>query len=209
MVFLCFLFCHRYFNNRSRESSSLSKNQSGGYERFSDTTTKKFLKYTGICSFVLSFLSFILILSCDSLVYSSRQSGVSISVSISGAIGIFGGNYEVIGVSVPCNATWSAVTAFVFILVAMIILLAGFILPLLKIHALDKVAGILNFVAVIALLVAGIFLFIELPCFASANGGGDYSGWSLGAGWIVAGILCLLAGLLSVLPAIFDFLGKK
>ena len=170
---------------------------------------KKFLKYTGICSFVLALIAFILMLGTDSLVYNYKEGAFSVSTSISGTLGVFGGTYSLMGLSTTCNATWSAVTAFVFILVAMIILLAGFILPLLKIHTLDKVAGILNFVAVIALLVAAIFLFIELPCIASANGGGDWSGWSLGAGWIVAGILCLLAGLLSVLPAIFDFLGKK
>ncbi len=170
---------------------------------------KKFLKYTGICSFVLALIAFILMLGTDSLVYNYKEGAFSVSTSISGTLGVFGGTYSLMGLSTTCNATWSAIIAFILIVVAMIILLAGFILPLLKIHTLDKVAGILNFVAVIALLVAGIFLFIELPCFASANGGGDYSGWSLGAGWIVAGIFCLLAGLLSVLPAIFDFLGKK
>ena len=170
---------------------------------------KKFLKYTGICSFVLALIAFILMLGTDSLVYNYKEGAFSVSTSISGTLGVFGGTYSLMGLSTTCNATWSAIIAFILIVVAMIILLAGFILPLLKIHTLDKVAGILNFVAVIALLVAAIFLFIELPCFASANGGGDYSGWSLGAGWIVAGILCLLAGLLSVLPAIFDFLGKK
>lgn len=167
---------------------------------------KKLLKYTGICSFILALIAFILMLGTNSLVFNYKEGAISVSTSISGTLGIFGGTYTVMGISTTCNATWSAIIAFILILVAMIILLAGFILPLLKIHTLDKVAGILNLVAVLALIVAGIFLFIELPCF---NGGGDTTGWSLGAGWIIGGIMCLLAGGVAILPAAFDFLGKK
>lgn len=172
-------------------------------------TMKKLLKYTGICSFILALIAFILMLGTNSLVFNYKEGAISVSTSISGILGIFGGTYTILGISTTCNATWSAIIAFILILVAMIILLAGFILPLLKIHTLDKVAGILNFVAVVALIVAGIFLFIELPCFAGANGGGDTTGWSLGGGWIVGGIMCLFAGGVAILPAVFDFLGKK
>ena len=172
---------------------------------------KKLLKYAGICSFILALIAFILILSTNSLEYHANN----INASVSGILGIFGGvaasvNLGPLGsLNATYNATWSAVIAFVLMIVAMLILLAGFILPLLKIHTLDKVAGILNLVAVLALLVAGIFLFIELPCFNGANGGGDTTGWGLGAGWIVAGIMCLLAGAFAILPAVFDFLAKK
>lgn len=171
-------------------------------------TMKKLLKYTGICSFILALIAFILMLGTNSLVFNYKEGAISVSTSISGVLGTFGGTYTILGVSTTCNATWSAIIAFILLLVAMIILLAGFILPLLKIHTLDKVAGILNFVAVVALILAGIFLFIELPCFAGANGG-DTTGWSLGAGWIIGGIMCLLAGGVAILPAVFDFLGKK
>lgn len=171
---------------------------------------KKLLKYSGICSFILALIAFILILSTNSLVFSYKQGPISVSTSISGVLGIFGGTYSITsGVSTTCKATASAIIAFVLILVAMLILLAGFILPLLKIHTLDKVAGILNLVAVLALLIAGILLFVELPCFNAANGGGDTTGWSLGAGWIVAGIMCLFGSIVAILPAVFDFLGKK
>lgn len=172
---------------------------------------KKLLKYTGICSFILALIAFILMLSTNSLEYHREHT----EAAISGILGTFGGvaaslNLGPLGTyNATYNATWSAIIAFILILVALIILLAGFILPLLKIHTLDKAAGILNLVAVLALIVAGIFLFIELPCFNGANGGGDTTGWSLGAGWIVGGIMCLLAGGVAILPAAFDFLGKK
>lgn len=175
-------------------------------------TMKKLLKYTGICSFILALIAFILMLSTNSLEYHGEHT----EAAISGILGTFGGvvaslNLGPLGtVSATYNATWSAVIAFILILVAMIILLAGFILPLLKIHTLDKVAGILNLVAVLALIVAGIFLFIELPCFVGAqNGNVKLDNWTLGAGWIVGGIMCLFAGVVAILPAAFDFLGKK
>ncbi len=172
---------------------------------------KKLLKYSGICAFALALVAFILILATPALVYPVKNANDG---TISGVFGIFGGVYGSISFGPfaaqgTWNATWSAVTAFILILVAMIILLAGFVLPLLKIHALDKVAGILNLIAIFALIVAGIFLFIELPCFAGANGWNTTDGWDLGAGWIVAGILAILGGVVAILPTVFDFIGKK
>ncbi len=168
---------------------------------------KKALKFSGIAAFVLALVAFILMLACPSLAASNG----SASVEVSGTMGIFGGEIANLGFlgKVAYKGTWSAIIAFILIIVAMIILLAGFLLPLFKIHTLDKFAGILNLVAVIALIVAGIFLFIELPCFAGVNWDGNIAdGWGLGAGWIIAGILSLLGGVVAILPAVFDFLGK-
>ncbi len=161
---------------------------------------KKVLKFSGIAAFVFALVAFILMLSCPSVTASGKYTGIS--GDFSGVQGIFGGN----GV----NATWSAIIAFVLIIAAMIIILAGIILPILKIHALDKVAGVLNLIAVIALVVAGIFLFIEVPCFKGANDIGDTGSLALGlgAGWVIAGILSIIGGVVAILPAVFDFLGK-
>ncbi len=173
---------------------------------------KKLLKYSGICAFVLALVAFILMLSTSALVYPLERTD---DATVSGIHGIFGGVVASLDLGIfgkvtgSYNATWSAIIAFVLILVSMIILLAGFVLPLLKVHALDKVAGILNLVAVLALIVAGIFLFIEKPCFAGANGWNSTDGWKLGAGWIVAGILSIFGGVVAILPAAFDFASKK
>ncbi len=169
---------------------------------------KKLLKYSGICAFVLALVAFILMLSTSALVYPIEKTD---DATISGIYGIFGGVVADLGFlgKATYNATWSAIIAFVLIIVSMIILVAGFVLPLLKVHALDKVAGILNLVAVLALIVAGIFLFIEKPCFAGANSWNSTDGWKLGAGWIVAGILAIFGGVVAILPAAFDFASKK
>ncbi len=164
---------------------------------------KKVLKFSGIAALLLAIVAFILMLSTSSVSVTGSAFGYSKTGTYSGIEGTFGSD--------GITATWSAIVAFVLILAAMIILIAGIILPILKIHALDKVAGILNLVAVIALVVAGIFLFIEVPCFRSANGiTTDITGisYGLGAGWVIAGILSIIGGIVAILPAVFDFLGK-
>ncbi len=166
---------------------------------------KKVLKFSGIAALLLAIVAFILILATNSVSVTGTISfiGLSKTGSFTGVEGIFGGE--------NIKATWSAIIAFILIIVAMVILIVGIILPILKIHALDKVAGILNLVAVVALIVAGIFLFIEVPCFRGANGlADDVKGvtYGLGAGWIIAGILSIIGGVVAILPAAFDFLGK-
>ena len=71
-------------------------------------------------------------------------------------------------------------------------------------------AGVLNLVAVIALVVAGILVFISRPVFWAANEMGDSTDhWGLGTGWVFAGILAIVGGVLAILPAAVDFIGSK
>lgn len=176
---------------------------------------KKILKFSGIAAFAIALVAFILMMSTNAITYHLDAGALgSTDFAYSGIQGIFGGEVKgsIGGMTFTAGsiaATWSAVIAFILMIAAMLILLAGFILPLLKIHALDKVAGVLNLVAVIALVVAGIFIFIETPCFMGANGVESYDGWTLGAGWIVAGILAILGGIVAIVPAAFDFISKK
>lgn len=123
------------------------------------------------------------------------------SSSISGTVGTFGDSDGI-------AAIWSAIIAFVLLIISFVIFVAGAVLPFLKVSALDKVSGILNLVAVVSSIVAGIFLFLEVPCFAGANGIGT-DGMSLGVGWIFAGILSILGGVVGILPAVFDFVDSK
>ena len=93
-------------------------------------------------------------------------------------------------------------------------MLAGFILPLLKVKALDKFAGILNLIAVCALVTAGILLFFSVPVFYQANKDGaigvyNQDVYHLGAGWIIGAILSIVAGAIAILPTAMDFIGKK
>ncbi len=164
---------------------------------------KKALKFAGIVACVLALVAFILLMATVGFY---AKSG-SLRVDTEGIKVLFGekGNY------VDTKLAWSGLLAWIFIILAMIILALGFILPLVKVKALDKYAGILNLVAVALLVVAGIFIFISPAVFNSANGGDSDSlkYAHLGEGWIVAGILAILGGAVAICPAVVDFIGKK
>ena len=174
---------------------------------------KTVLKFSGIIAFVLAVVAFILMMATTSVVYTTNVNvpglgSGSHSSSVSGTVGIFGDDHFA--------APWAGLIAWILIIVALLILCSAIVLPLLKVKALDKFAGILNLVAVIALVVAGVFMFLEVTAWTAANGDGSYSlgsalngSYSLGAGWVIAGIISIVAGVVAVLPAAADFLDKK
>lgn len=171
---------------------------------------KKVLRFSGLVAAILAVVSFVLLLACPSLSYSNG----SLSSSVDGTTAIFGSDTSVsagsftLG-SVHTSLAWTALLAWIFVVVALVILLLGVILPLLKVTALDKFAGVLNLVAVILLVVAGVLTFCTKPAFFSANGVDSYDGWALGVGWIISGIVSIVAGVLAILPAVFDFIAKE
>ncbi len=118
---------------------------------------------------------------------------------------------------IQATLAWTGLIGWILMLVAILILIAGFVLPLLKVTALEKFAGILNLVAVVSLIVAGILVFISAPVFQEANKdnalsllwAGYYKDFTLGVGWIFAGILAVVGGVLAILPAAVDFIGSK
>jgi hypothetical protein len=178
---------------------------------------KKFLQFSGLIAAVVAIVSFVLLMACSSLTF---DSGIAIpnvtdgKAVLSGIEGIFGKTEtsKITGTYTVYNPTVSAIIAFVLLIVAMLILIVGALLPILKVKALNKFAGLLNLIAVIALLVAGVLVFIEVPCFCAAQSTKDYTmstdGWTLNAGWIISGICAIVAGVLAIAPAFADFLAK-
>ena len=95
-------------------------------------------------------------------------------------------------------------------LVAMIALILVIVLPLLKVKALDKFAGIIAFCICGLLVVACIFMFLVVPTFFAANGYDKVpDNAAIGAGWVIGGIIAIIAGAFAALPTIFALLGKK
>lgn len=172
---------------------------------------KVVLKFSGIISAVLAIVAFILLLATPGVKYTASVALLgSGTAEVAGTACIFGGT------DAKYASTWAGLLAFILVIVALVILCAGIILPLLKVKALDKFAGVLNLVAVVSLIVAGIFAFCIVAAFKAANG--DASGsianlasasYSIGAGWVISGILLIAAGVFAVLPAVADFRSKK
>ena len=172
---------------------------------------KKALKFAGLFAFVLALVGFILLMASHSIAHDYEVLGSKVHDWYSGTAAIFGkGNAVLLGTSGEFEGSlaWSALLSWIFSLVAMLILCMGVVLPLLKVKALEKIAGLLNLIAVGLLVVGGVFAFLTKGAFAAANEY-DLADWTLGAGWVIAGILFILAGLVAIAPAAVDFLGKK
>lgn len=174
---------------------------------------KKYLKYSGFVAALFALITFILLLATPAVMYNGKN------VVAEGTTAIFGkkeaikasfGGFTVNFGDAVTHLSWSALLAWIFVVVALVILVAGVVLPLLKVKKIEKFAGLLNLVAVGLLVVAGIFVFISCATFFAANGYDSVPDkCALGAGWIIAGILAILGGACAILPAAVDFLGKK
>ncbi len=153
---------------------------------------KKVVKFSGIIALALSVLGFILIMATPCITISSD---FGMSKSFGGVKGIFG-----------ANAQWCGTLAWIFVLISIIALIIS-LLPMLKITALEKFNNIFAIVAAVLLVIGGFILFFEASA-ASSNGWmddglpitGALASFKLGAGWIISGIMFIIAGLFSILP---------
>ena len=166
---------------------------------------KKILQFSGIISLVLAVVAFILMLATPAMLVEDVQFG--------GTLAMFGGDLslaqKVYLVAGSAKLAPLALIAFILILVGLIIVLAGVVLPLLKINALEKFAGILNLVALACFVVGGIFMFLVVPTFYAANEWDMNDSVKIGAGWVIGGIVAIVAGAFAILPAAAAFFGKK
>ena len=174
---------------------------------------KKFLQFSGLIAAVFAIVSIILLMACPSITYTIAGN----AYSYSGIFGIFGGKItaslgSLTGEIGEIKATATAVIAFILLIAGIVILLLGAILPLLKVTALNKFSGLLNLIAIVCLIVAGVLVFFEVPAFCAAQSTDkvtwDPSNYHLGAGWTVSGILSIVAGVLALAPACANFLAK-
>ena len=162
---------------------------------------KKYLKYAGICSLVLAAVGFILMMFTDAVIVGSGN----FQIVYSGQNVIFGQSGKLISIK-PAPL---ALIGWILAIVGLAIVLCGIILPLLKVKAFTRFAGLLNLVAVICFAIAGVFMFIVVPSFFAANGSEVPGNASIGAGWVIGGILFIASGVVAILPAAMDFTSKK
>ncbi|MBO4541091.1 MAG: hypothetical protein J5736_03860 [Bacilli bacterium] len=160
---------------------------------------KSVIKFSGLIAAVLAIVAFILQLATPAI---TNINLLITTGSVSGTTAIFGKGDD-------SALAWSALLAWIFVLVSIVALCAVSILPLLGIKALEKYENLILFCVAGLLLVSGIFMFIVLPVWWSANGAGNNTAGSLGAGWIVGGILSILAACCAGLKPASEILGKK
>lgn len=166
---------------------------------------KKVLQFAGVISLALAVIAFVLMMATNALTVHSALLG---DLNIGGTVAIFG--HKSTGLLDPeYKPAALALIAWILILVGMLVVLCGVLLPLLKVKALEKFSGILDIAALVCFALGGIFMFIVVPSFAGANGWNNTDGVTIGAGWVIGGILAIAAGAFAILPAAAAFLGKK
>ena len=172
---------------------------------------KKFLKFSGIVAFVLGLVAFILLMATAGVTFKAEGALITASGEAAGTTVLFGKTETVLGVKVVTKAAPTALIAWILIIVALLALCLAIVAVLLKSKSLSKFAGLLNVCAALALVVAGVLLFFTVASFTGAN---DVSKeavkyYHLGGGYVVAAILALLGGVVALLPAASELLGKK
>ena len=166
---------------------------------------KKVLQFSGVISLVLAVVAIVLVLATPAMKFSLLSETL-----IPGTTAIFGEKTTVLGREVVVyKPSVLALIGWILALVGVLVVLCGVILPLLKVKGIKKFAGVMNVVAVVCLVLAGVFMFLVVPTFVSANGGEVSEYHHIGAGWVIAGILSIAAGAFAILPAAADFLAKK
>lgn len=172
---------------------------------------KKVLQFAGLISLALAAVAFVLMMATPAVSYTVSSSS---TVNFAGTLAIFGGELDTAQILImltdKAKPATLALLAWIFALVGMIIVLLGVVLPLLKVKALEKFAGLLNLCVLVLFVIAGIFMFTVRAGFFSAQGFNDVpEKAAIGFGWVFGGILLIIAGAFAILPAAAAFLGKK
>lgn len=156
---------------------------------------KKFLQFSGLIAAGLALVAFIFLLAGNGLIWKDGN----FSHTIPGTNVIFGGDYKLAA---------TALIAWILVLLAMLALIAVSVLPLLKVKALDKFAGLITLCSAGLLLVAAILIFCSKASFVGANGN-LFKNYGLTFAFVFAGILSLGAAGVAACPAVMGLLGKK
>lgn len=166
---------------------------------------KKVLQFSGIISVVVGVIGLVLLLATNAIIVGSG----SLQVVTKGTTAIFGAKTETIIGTATTNPSVLALIGFILTIVGLVVVCCGVVLPLLKVKGIEKFAGLINLVAIVCFVVAGVFAFLVVPSFYGANNSDVPNNAVIGAGWVIGGILLLVAGGFAILPTAADFLGKK
>ena len=165
---------------------------------------KRVLQFSGAISLALAVVAFILMMVTNAIIVGSGQ----LQVVYPGTYAIFGHQGSGL-LEASYKPSVLALIGWILAMVGMIVTLLGVVLPLLKVKGVEKFAGLMNLCAVACFVVAGIFMFLVVPTFAAANEWNGTDNCAIGAGWVIGGIVFMVAGGFAISPAAVDFFGKK
>lgn len=168
---------------------------------------KKYLKFSGVVSIVLSIVLIVLLITSEFLIFKDG----SFKAIITGKQALFGGKegFE--------NAP-TALIAWTFIAISLILLLVGFFAPMINITgSAKKIAAAVNITTTVLLVVAGVLILCSRDAFLSTNiknvAVKEYwvflDAYKYSGTWVFLGILSIITGLITIVPAVANFIEKK
>ena len=165
---------------------------------------KKLLQFSGIIAAGLALAAFIFLLAGNGLVIRYNDS----ANFVPGTRVLFGGEVKGLLGTYTYAPAATALIAWIFVLLSMLVLIALFVLPLLKVKALDKFAGLITLCAAGLLLISGILLFFTKVAYSGANDG-IFDDYHLTFAYVFAAILSILGAGFAALPTCMSLIGKK
>ena len=168
---------------------------------------KKYFKYAGIVSVVLAVVAFILVVACNGAKfeaggYTDKTKGMDMIFAKGDCKG--------------ADKSVAGLFGFIFLLVAMIAAIVGVLLPLVGKEMNPKIASIINIVAAVLFILGGILIICTAHSFIDANDDGMTKAMIKEAKkhtdctveYALAGILSMLAGVVTLVPAVSGFMNK-
>lgn len=139
---------------------------------------KELKKYTNAIAFLFSLVAFILLMATHGIVNGDiKANGIDL---------IFGD-----------GMVWSGLLAWICLLLAVLVFGVATAADFVEIKALEKAKPLLPLCGACLLVLAALFAFIIVPTADITSIG---SGWGIGAGWVIAGLLALCGGCFALLP---------
>lgn len=175
--------------------------------------SNQLLNLAPLCACFLALASFVLLMTTQALVHDYEVLGAARHDYYSATALIFGNGQHVtppLTLTFEGNASWTAVLAWIFTLVATGLLALSTVAAFIKAKSIIRFAGLIALVAAGLLIAAGVFVLVSKSTFYAANGY-NYTndGYVLGIGWIIAIILAFSGSLLSILPSVAALVTKK
>ncbi len=162
---------------------------------------KKYLKYFAPAAALLALVAFILLLVTPGVVSVSNNS----QYNFPGTTVLFGGTVKFLIFEGQVKLAWSALVAWILIIIAVVAFVVLFVLEMLKVSVLDKYAPFIKLGLSALLIIAAIFVFVTVPVFEAVN---ELRDLSIGVGYVFAGILAILAAGVGAVPSVLGLIKK-
>ena len=166
---------------------------------------KKLSKFSYLFALPFTIISFVLMLATNAIINDKYK----VDIFVPGTEAVFG-HKPISEIDPPSNPSPLALTAWILALVAILIIVLGVFLRFIYRDELEKAHIVLSFIAIICLILAGIFMFNVVSTFWSANDMGyPLKGTRIGTGWGVAASFYFLSALILLFPIVVSFADRS